>query len=784
MAVERFTYDRLLGVVDKYKVIDLYPYKMKDVNNYIFRDHIPYSETSEESRIYARETHRKIAEGLWVNDNGTWVWMMPKLFTYINLGTVDATPEGAKARKEIYPNLRDNELIGFSYIASCDGFSGFIDDPDFTCNIGIRDLEDGVELSPYRLKALERHCRRKDGTWKKYVEAWDYLTWFYHHVNPRPFPLGKPLYENETYNGLWLGSRGIGKTYILFGGDATHEYWTGGAMYYEELRDKPKVNMMVGATTSRYLGTAIEAVRVSFTNMPGTDFSPHPYFTKTATNDWLGDRGVIEQIGRRDDGTYYGSRSRIGKAVIPINSPEVVVSTRSKRFYLDEIGLVENAKKVFDAADATLSSPDGKFGCLFGSGTGGNLDKILETQTLFTTPNENKIYAIPNYWHDMALQGLFMPASYKLSEYKKNGNTMLMEATKAILKERDTISGGDITKQTGKRMNEPLEPREMFLSGKSDYFDLETVIDRIDVLNPTSKDGILRKIAKIYELELGEPTSDGNRDTYQILATISDKESDWNQVILDYRNQANKEGRLLVFEPPMGDGREFLDYNNLYKVVYDPKSDLETGQSFACIKVWKGKPERGLGPGELVNNIVATAKVKHEEAHKLFLMLCLWYRAKGQYERNVSGIPDYFTKFGLKWLLQFTPISYIRDVTPGSRQSQETGIFITDTAAGREVVGLKREGLKALRRLHKSTANVDVTGRKFKHCEYWYDVSLLSEMNFFDHEGNFDDISAMIILMLWLEAEYMPDASKFAGDSGYSDAGWDDLAGAAKRYIS
>ncbi len=767
------TYDRLLGVVENYRVIDLFPYKFKDASAFIHRNHVPYIEGDRESLDYALEIHRRCTEGFWVDDGGTPIWMPPKLYFYLNLGTIEGSLPGMKSRSEIYPGFRDNEWIAASYLLCCDGFSGFKLDPDFTCNVHIKTLEEGGEISNYKLKTLQKNCTRKDGTWKKYIEAWDYLTWFYNKENSRGIPLGLPLYENDSYNGLWLAARGIGKTYWKAAGDAAHEFWTNGSMYYDELANDPKVNMMLGASDTKYVKSYMEAMRVSFTNIPGKVHGEHPWFTKFATNDWDGEKGTVTQQFRKTDGTFGGSKSVFNKTTIPINKPDIVVSTRSKLIDIDEIGLLENARAVYEKAGPTLESPDGKFGRIFGTGTGGNVDKIIETQYLYTHCSEFLIYSIPNYWENGDPIGLFGPASYGLDEFKDiNGNTDLISATKAVLAQRDKKSGGDKSKQTDDRMNKPMVPSEIFLSGKSDIFDKDTIIDRIDIL--LGRDyAEMKKKGVIYDLELGAPNVGVSDVPYNVIATP--RENRWGNLVTHYFEQSKHTGEILVFEPPMGDGREFLEYNNLYKVVYDPKTDLETGESFLDVKVWKGRPQRPLAEGEMFHNIVATAKLKRDD-HLVFMLMCLWYRAKGQYERNVSGIPDFFGKYNLKWLLQPTPIAYIKDITPGSKQSQQSGIFMTDQ--------LKREALTLFKKFHKATVHIDGLGRKFKNVETWFDISLLYEMNYYDAEKNFDDISAMLILMLWLEAEYMPEDSVRAGEGEETAAEWMGLANVAERILA
>lgn len=767
--VERFTYDRLLGVVQGVRVIDLYPYKIKNRELFIHRDHIPYNPDKLESRKYAQETTRRAVEGLWVNDEGTHIFMPPKLFFFTNLGTIETDDDQGRDRYPQYPRLRDNEWITFTYLLCCDGFSGFEDDPDFTCNLIIRDIEDGLEVPDVVRKTLKPSCYRKDGTYKKYVEAWDYLTWFYHKVNPRDFPLGRALYDNDVYNFLWLATRGWGKTFSIAGGDASHEMWTNGATSYESLKKKLKVNMFMGASDSKFINTFMGAMQLSFTNIPGVDHAPHKYFTKSATNTWLKEREPVIQQYRRADNTFGGSQSQIGKAVIQINKPDVVVSTRSRRIYVDEVGLVENFRKVHEAADSTLKSTKGKFGMLLGMGTGGFVEKIVETKAIYYSPRQYGIYAIPNYWEGGPDCGLFGPASYRKDVFKDpQGNTRLIEATEDVFKQRkEKRKGTDgISAEIGMRQNEPVIPSEIFLSGDSKVFLQEVVVDRMAVLQA----GLFKSKAKVYELELGKPYLNGETPMYDVIAKKVDNK--WDQIITDWAGQENKEGGLVVFEPPMPDGREFLEVDNLYKVFMDPKTDLETGESFTSIKVWKGLPKRAIGPDEMFNNIVASAKVK-EGGNKLFLLLCLWYRARGQYERNVSGIPDFFDKYQMGWILQPSPIRYMKDVTPGTKQKQSTGIVMNKF--------LKPVAFSSFREFHREIVHVDGLGRAFRNVETWYDLDLLSEMAAYG-EGNFDSISAMLILMVWFNAERIPADSSQSGEAEDLNE-WEELASAAKQIV-
>lgn len=761
-----FTYDRVVGTVDRYKAVDIFPYKIRNNDNYIFRDHIPYREGDEESRDYAQTVWRRCTEGHWINDDGIWFWMPPKLYFYINLGTA-VINIGGKTRKNSYPRLRDNELILFTYILCCDGYSGFADDPDFTCHTGVRDIEEGLE--PTSRVLTSKHCKKADGTWKKYVEAWDYLTWFYTVENPRG-PLGKALYENESSNGMVLASRGTAKTYVLGAGDCAHEFWTNGAMSYEDLRDGGStVDLFVGSSDTIYVTTFLETVGTCLDNIPGGKFKGDPNFRKSYTGTWDGaKREPIIQRYRKSDGTYAGSMSEILNAIILPNKAEVVVSKRVKRLYIDEVGLQGNVDAIYNAADSTMKDDTGKMGGFFFSGTGGNIEKITATKKMYTSTKHYNIYSIPNYWSDGSPIGLFIPASYRYAECKDpQGNTEVIKGTKHTLQDRLRLMAEEKTSLIARRQNEPLEPSEIYIAGKSDYFERDIIADRIEIL----EHGLQRQQGHVYDLQLGK--YDPVTGLYEVYA---EKKNDrWGNAVVDM-DYKGRTGEIIVYEPPMHDGIGFLDYDNLYKVVYDPKSDITTGSSYGAIIVYKGLPKRGLKPNELFYNIVAEAKIKNDEEdhHIVFLLMCLWYKSKGQYERNVSGIPDFFNKYKLGWLLQAPPIEYMKGIV-NTKQSQLSGIVINDD--------FKDDGLKIFRKFHKKVVHIDSGNRMFKWIETIFSLSLLWEMNNFDREeGNFDMVSAMIVLMLWLQSEYVPEDSAKSQEGEDYDAELEQLAMAATRY--
>lgn len=754
------SYNRRVGAVGKYPVIDLFPYKIQEVQKFNVRkrhyDYLPYNKESVQHRAYVADVWRKMVEGMWVEDGDTQVFMLPNLYYHINLGSLSLEDED-KNRFIETPTLRDNEWIIHTYIICCDGFSGFEDDDEFTCNIFVKAIEEGKEVPTKVMARLEATCRRPDGQWKRYIYAWDYLTWFYTiEQKKRHKNLGRPLYQNPSYNGCLLSSRRVAKTFNL-SADCARNFLCNGVKRADRLKRNPQINMFVGATDSLFLNSFLKAAEESLRNMPGSEKGGKSPFFREFVGPWTDDRDPIIQGYRTpgSGGEVVGSRSMISKAALLPGKKIPLVSKRFLRIYEDEGGQDAHAQQNMRAGDASVKGDRGPSGSYFISGTGGVIKAIAQMRGIMTSPRQFRVFVVPNYWGAGEDSGLFIPATYAYADYKDaNGNTLLMEATQYVVDQRREQSGGDDNKITDLRANEPLIPPEMYLSGGGSRFNLDVIQDRIDILEA----GLFRKKAKVYELTLGKNLPKFGKEV--IARVVEDR---WHNVIdsMDYYNgDRKKTGELVVFEAPIYDGDEIDVVNSMYKVVYDPHQDLPSGDSFASIKVYKGMPRhRAFDKNEEFFNIVATFKgrLNEDDEHKLFMMLCLWYRCRGQYERNVSGIRGYFRGHNLTWLLQEPPINTIKEISPTTTQRQTSGIYMADNAVSG---GLKSRATKMFVEWHNSEIFIDENGRHFIQIEICNDLSLLYEMTGYNETDNFDDISAMRVLMLWLKEENTPDEDK------------------------
>lgn len=196
----------------KYKPVRLLPFDLKNIDDFVVKQHPLLFPESKEYPEYWEEQAKYVVEGKWGLDNdekneGGWRWIPGNLYFYVNMTVIkDEDDDGTEITTR--PKLRDVEWYLFYALAACDGFSGFEDDDVYTCSrIAelIHNNQPLLERDKIKLSKIAHRLYDSKGNLKKYKEAREYLYEY------RDKPLGKALYDNEALNMVLLSSRGIGK---------------------------------------------------------------------------------------------------------------------------------------------------------------------------------------------------------------------------------------------------------------------------------------------------------------------------------------------------------------------------------------------------------------------------------------------------------------------------------------------------------------------------------------------------------------------------------------------
>lgn len=182
------------------------------INRQEFLTEIPrlYPNTDEHLSFWRRERQRCI-EGYWVSG----YWMPGKLYFYCNYSTIKLNVQSSKVKSLGKPWLRDIEWNFFRLLEEARGFSGFIEDPFFSCHEALLTNLSDEEIISFYCKDEETGeiidekfyniFMDRALTRKKYVSPRDYL------VQQHPRDLGRPLYNNQSKNLMMIGARGFGK---------------------------------------------------------------------------------------------------------------------------------------------------------------------------------------------------------------------------------------------------------------------------------------------------------------------------------------------------------------------------------------------------------------------------------------------------------------------------------------------------------------------------------------------------------------------------------------------
>lgn len=735
--------------------VDLFPYKIKNRDNFIFRDHpVNLNPNSFRFKQYWEDFLKLCLEGKWVNDEGTWVFMMPKLFFYINYVVLSD-----EERNRINPRLRDNEWIAFTYFLCSEGFSGFEGDDKYTCNKYVGKLQRGELLQKFEQKALDedKFVKTESGEYKQYVDPWVYLTETYLITDKRDKPLGQPIYSNGYYNVMMLCARGLGKSFFTFMGYFFHEWLFGGVKRFE---DRSAINNDVLFTLTspdtKALTRSVSNLQRAYYQMPGQFEFPsnkknksvkyYGPFYKNIRGTWQvgASASTVEHVVKKKDNTnaITGSLSQI--TLMKPTDFKILTGDRFRQAIIEEVGFVKNLKQIFSASKDALRVGKKWVGQLIMLGTGGDMTAIQEPKEMFENPEAYNIFPIPNYWVNKAGDntkktcGLFMGAYYKSEELKDpQGNTIIFDSLFDVVKERqknksvmDSVSfGNDI-------MWNPIYPKELLRPSHKSALPIAELSEHREYIISTD---LWKKRATVgkFNYSGGEVIfkPDLDRELNPILEWGRDSDLE------------DKSGAWIMYE----DAPDFIP-SGLYYVLIDPIQQSGEGTSLQSILVYKRKFIGGDESmqdtivasyvGRIVDGGLMGADKNHEEAIKA----ARYYNATVFPEMNAIAFGMYVATKNLEKYMEPTPFNVLKAIKGSTLKAHnvspykfgiKTNLSMNEWAINRVADWLltpthyDQNGI-AIRRVYQGI----------------FDIRLLSELiNFdFDNKSDFDSVSALMLL--------------------------------------
>lgn len=693
-----------------------------------------------------KEQKRRCIEGFWSLDDadinvsvmegpdyskeGKWRFAPPNLYFYVNFGIILHKPDNAPKsapKKKMRPHLRDVEWELFYNWLECRGFSGFKDDEEYSCHL---DLKVNIDKPNFKFPAT---CYNSKGVLKKYVSPRTYLRQIHNKC------LGLPLYENRASDLFWLTARGIGKSFSTAVGIIMHEILFDGAKEYNEdsIKNPFKVEVFVGAALSSKSADLLKKVEEAMGNLPGEwgtntdEYRPSPFFKRMAgslgpnnqKNPWR------HEYEKKMGGTWKkcGTGSNLKHGIYTIENPEAAAGGRYSVMAVEESGLLPNALTVHGSNTATMQDFPWKFGSAIWIGTGGNVDKIQEFEVMFRDPRGFEALEFDDIWENSGNIGWFVPAFYAMNEFKdENGNTDVKAALAHIEKRREEKrQSKDPSALSLEMMNYPLVPSEMFLNARGSMFpQAELKAHKAEIkTNPH------RYHNAHYFGELVWKT-DGKLE-FEI--------TDDTQLVTEFpiKDNKNKPGVIEIFVMPKKDGTgkpmkgRYIQGTDTYDD--DESTTKSLGSTFIC--------------DTFTDKIVAeyTGRRGTKDFYEVTRKLNIFYAADHNYENNKKGLYSYYDFKKSTHLLADTPSS-LRDVV--DIKVSRVGNQAKGTTASKSV---NAYGLRLILDWLLLPAYGEEEDSNILNLHTIESIGLLDELMNFNEHGNFDRVSALIMVMILRE---------------------------------
>jgi len=527
-------------------------------------------------------------------------------------------------------------------------------------------------------------------------------------------------------------------------GVVLHELLFNGEKYYtKESISKPnKAEVFVGAAQAGYSSEIIEKTVSAWNNLPGTwaegtgDEIPAPFWkgfsgeTKpnNKKNPWR--QQIEEKINGRWKKT--GSGSNLKHGVYTTENPEAAAGGRYSVMVIEECGLLPNTLKVHGSNEACVNEGTVRFGSCVYLGTGGNVEKIKETETIFYNPGNYDFLEFDNtYENHKGKIGWFVPAYYANNALKdKNGNTDLERAKLeyARRREKKRQNSVDNSALNLEKMNYPIKPSEMFLNAKANTFPILELQEQLANLrnNP-------QKFRDIHYY--GELATDSEGKIKWVNGTSSNCVREFP--ILDNKN---KPGTIEIFEMPKktGEGKVFPNRYILGTDTYD--DDESSTDSLGSVFVLDS----------YVDRIVAeyTGRRGTTEFYEVVRQLTKFYNGLNNYEQNKKGLFWHFSKRTSLYLLCETPDS-LRDAANVKILTTGNKKYGTNATAA-----VNAYAIRLIKEWLMEPAVGEDPESNILNLHKIRSEGLLQELIYYDPNGNYDRISALGMLLILKEDKY------------------------------
>lgn len=497
---------------------------------------------------------------------------------------------------------------------------------------------------------------------------------------------------------------------------------------YNFVRDS---NSVIGAYLSEYSGNTMSMVKTMLNFL-----NKHTAWTKRRnpdTKDHVRARFEKTIAGQKVWGGY---NSQIYTLTFHNNSSAAIGKAISFMLW-EEAGKWDNLINSYNLTLPTFVDGDITTGFWIIFGTGGDMESGATAgfEELFYNPHKYKLRAYDLNAYDVdqiGEAGFFVDdAWYKPPHVNEDGVSLRESAIKSNLARRDELEkGAKSTVTIDDFMTQyPLIPAESFLITSGAYFDAKKIMDQI---NRIEQD---KKLANLGQR--GYMSSDGDKAVF-----VPDESLLEAPYPFDMKQ---KEGAVVIYEHPEKVGIVDEKGNNvggnipygLYLAATDPyMHDESTGDSLGSTFIYKKFYSADKTSDILVAEYTGRPETT-EDYYEQVRMLLMYYNARCLYENQFKDMKTHFQHKNSLRLLAPQPM-IVKDIIPKSEVQRGYGVHMPKQ--------MKEAAVIYLRDWLRQEKSPGIT-----NLNHIYSVNLLKELLRFNFKGNFDRVSAMLILMIYIQ---------------------------------
>lgn len=393
----------------------------------------------------------------------------------------------------------------------------------------------------------------------------------------------------------------------------------------------------------------------------------------------------------------------------------------------EEAGKWDNLINSYNLTLPTFVDGDITTGFWIIFGTGGDMESGATEgfEELFYNPHKYKLraYDLHDYDEDqMGQAGFFVDDTwYKPPHIDKEGASLRESAMMSNLARRDELEkGAKSTVTIDDFMTQyPLIPAEAFLLTSGAYFDAKKIMDQINKIEQDKKLANLGQRGYITQ-KAGRPVFVEDESMFEAPYPFDMKQ---------------KEGCLVIYEHPEKVSGE-IPYG-LYLASTDPyMHDESTGDSLGSTFIYKKFYRADKTHDILVAEYTGRPNTT-EDYYEQVRMLLMYYNARCLYENQFKDMKTYFGHKESLRLLAPQPM-IVKDIIPKSEVQRGYGVHMPKQ--------MKEAAVIYLRDWLREEISPGIT-----NLTKIYSVNLLKELLRFNFKGNFDRVSSMLIMMIYIQ---------------------------------